>query len=287
MQTEYSSDDIAAGSSLQFLTYLCTSMVTFWTYDYGCSLHEEWTFLLQSRWTRVKGLYIITRHVPFFFLTTELYQHFTPNENSNKCWRLLDIYSCVAIISVACSECFFMLRTYALWNNNTIVLAAMLSAFLTLGVSSVVVGLMTDETSNVTISAIPGITGCYRTSTSVRVSIQFLLLFAFQLGLISLTLIRVIQCWRTDNGHLYAILVKHNIFYYASGLFLSAVNILISVLFSDSAYHSLFEDFECLILAILATRMHIHLWQTDRHQHDSDGLGMIYLSDMFPADRMA
>ncbi|KAG1719457.1 hypothetical protein EDB19DRAFT_1784544 [Suillus lakei] len=37
-------------------------------------------------------------------------------------------------------------------------------------------------------------------------------------GLVSLTLIRVIQSWRTAKGHLHAVLEKHNILYYACGL---------------------------------------------------------------------
>ncbi|KAG1859115.1 hypothetical protein C8R48DRAFT_714581 [Suillus tomentosus] len=71
-------------------------------------------------------------------------------------------------------------------------------------------------------------------------------------GLFFLTLIHVIQSWRTAKGHLYSILVKHNMFYYACGLresglhifpcpsvmivvpkVLSAMNVLIPLLFSD------------------------------------------------------
>ncbi|KAG2143658.1 hypothetical protein DEU56DRAFT_910784 [Suillus clintonianus] len=335
-KTEYSADNITAARSLQFLAYLCTSMAAFWTYDYACLLHEEWTFLLRSRWTKIKGLYIITRHAPFVFIVTELYrafgsstyladgeftycapEYFTPNENTNTCRMSLNVHSCFGIISIGCSECispsppisrapdlinlvFFVLRTYALWSNNRTILAAVLSAFLvsplTLStpkargecngqgtvVASIVVGFITVAASQVTTSAIPGLPACFRTSTSFM---QFLLLFAFQLGLITLTLIRAILSWRTNNGPLYANLVKHNISYYASVL--SAVNVLILMLFDGSAYHSLFEDFEVLILAILATRMHLHLWHIDRDARGSDAIEMTCLSDMVPAEPVA
>jgi len=33
----------------------------------------KWTFLLRSRWTNVKGLYIVTRYVPFLILIGNLY----------------------------------------------------------------------------------------------------------------------------------------------------------------------------------------------------------------------
>lgn len=61
------------------------------TYDYACALHEEvmirsvtisvwiltirrpkWEFLRRSRWTKVKALYIMTRHLPFFLIVMYL-----------------------------------------------------------------------------------------------------------------------------------------------------------------------------------------------------------------------
>ncbi|KAG2123078.1 hypothetical protein DEU56DRAFT_65296 [Suillus clintonianus] len=288
MQMEYSAEDIAAARSLQCLVYLCTSMAVFWTYDYACSLHEEWTFLFRSRWTKLYSAFGSSTHLPDGELTYRASEYFNPNENSDKCQMLIVIYSYFSMISVGCSELFFVLRTYALWNNNRIILVAMLSTFLAVAIASTVICFITVGTSQVTTSAIPGIPGCYRTSTSFNLNaIQFLLLFAFQLGLVCLTLLRVIQSWQTTNGPLYAILVKHNIFWYASGLFLSAMNILISIMFTHSAYHSLIEDFEFVVLTILATRMHLHVWQMDQDAHGSDALGMIYLFDMLPADLMA
>ncbi|KAG1738015.1 hypothetical protein EDB19DRAFT_2039769 [Suillus lakei] len=114
---------------------------------------------------------------------------------------------------------------------------------------------------------------------------SFILLFVFQLGLLSLTLIRVIQSWRSDNGPLYAILVKHNIFYYACGLFLSAINVLGPILSSDSTYNNFLENLQVFVISILATRMHLQLWNTDQHIRGSDALVYISMSGMSPADR--
>ncbi|KAG1800562.1 hypothetical protein EV424DRAFT_424103 [Suillus variegatus] len=127
---EYSTDDIAAARSLQFATYIYTSTATFWTYDYACSLHEEWTFLLRSHWSKMKGLYIVTRYLPFIILITDLYMSFTPNENPGKCGMLANISLGFGMILAICSECFFILRTYALWNRNRVLLTAILGTFL-------------------------------------------------------------------------------------------------------------------------------------------------------------
>ncbi|KAG2106197.1 uncharacterized protein F5147DRAFT_233079 [Suillus discolor] len=127
---EYSTNDIAAARSLQFATYMFMSIATIWTYDYACSFHEEWTFLLQSHWSKMKGLYVFTRYLPFIILAVDLCMSLTPNENSSTCRMLQNINSGLGIVVATFSECFFILRTYVLWDKNRILLVAMLSSLL-------------------------------------------------------------------------------------------------------------------------------------------------------------
>ncbi|KAG2043597.1 hypothetical protein BDR03DRAFT_1087759 [Suillus americanus] len=262
-------------------------MATFWTYDYICSLHEElkWTFLLRSRWTKVKALYITARHTPFLIATVSLYLAMAPNDNTNKCQMLMDIITSLSLISLTCSECFFVLRTYALWNKNIIILLAMLSTLFAVIVSTFIIGFTAAATSYSTGDAIPG---CRRNASSFSFSIPFILLSVFQLVLVSLTLVCVIQSWRSTKGPLYTILLKHNIFYYTCGLLLSTVNVLAPVLALPLFYFLFYflpEAFEVFILVILATRMHLHLWRIDQQVDNPDIAVWISMSDMSPTDR--
>ncbi|KAG2132904.1 uncharacterized protein EDB93DRAFT_890777 [Suillus bovinus] len=241
MQMEYSGVDISAATSLQRLGFIYMSMTTLWAYDYAYLSHEEWKFLRQARWTKVKALYIVTRYLPFFLITIYLCLNFTPNENPNKCRILINIYSSLSQISLICSECFFMLRTYALWNNNRIVLVGMLTTAFAMVVTSISIRFIIISTSYVTISGIPG---CSWSSSGVLYYTSFVFLLVFQLGLVSLTLTRAIQSWRSAKSPLQAILAKHNIFYYACGLFFSAANVLMPVLFPNSPYYTALEDFQ-------------------------------------------
>ncbi|KAG1854109.1 hypothetical protein C8R48DRAFT_722321 [Suillus tomentosus] len=315
----YSADDVAAAKSLQLLAYTSASMTTLWIYDYACSFHDELTFLLQSRWTKVKGLYVIARYLPFLVLVTYQYRvGLTPND-PNKC-RMVNniIYFCLSVISVACSEFLFLLRTYALWNNNGIVLAAMLSAFFVVAVASIIVDVVTVEVSHVAMNAVQGIRSCYETSSGVQAGTMFVLLFGFQLGIAFLTIIRAVQRWRAVNCPLYDVLVKHNIFYYTCGLRklgrmfpcspndgscsdsplnhqrsnadVVAENCIPPCLQSvctclripnHNTNHA--YSFEFYFLAILATRMHLFLWQTDQQTRGSGTLVHIPMSDVLPA----
>ncbi|KAG1809150.1 uncharacterized protein BJ212DRAFT_1484657 [Suillus subaureus] len=278
-------DDVDGDILNRFIpTYFCPPLNLFiQIYDYICSLHEEWTFLLWSRWTKVKVLYIIARYVPFLITTVHLYLAVAPDENTNKCQILVYIITSLGLISLTCSECLFVLRTYALWNKSKILLVAMLSSLFAVTVSSFIISFTSIIISYSTGSAIPG---CHQSFGSFSFFMPFTLMFVFQLVLVSLTLVRVIRSWRSARRPLYAILLKHNIFYYACGLFLSAVNVLVPLLpFFDSVSYFLPEGFETFILAILATRMHLHLWHMNQHVDGSDTIVWISMSDMSPADR--
>jgi hypothetical protein len=93
-----------------------------------------------------------------------------------------------------------------------------------------------------------------------------------------LTLIPAIQSWRINSRRLFVVLVKHNVFYYTCGFLLSLVNIFASLLLKY-AYDALFYDFQVMIVAILATRMHLYLWQMNRHPYRSGALVRIPISD--------
>jgi len=276
----------AAGRSLQILAYIYTSMATFWAYEYVCSLQQEWMFLHRSRWTKVKGLYILTRYVPFLLLITNLYTCLVPYNNPGKCRTWVNICSGFSIILGICSQSFFILRTCALWNNNRIVVVSMLLVSIAFVASSISISFAATATAPFATSHIPGIAGCYQVTSSVQLFIPFLLYFALALGLMALTLIRAIKSWQTTNGHLYVILLKHNISYYACGLLFSVTNIFTSLLL-HYAYHAMLHDLQFIVLAILATSMHRHLWQMDLHTHVSDANVRFLLSEFSSADRMA
>ncbi|KAG2050094.1 hypothetical protein BDR06DRAFT_659121 [Suillus hirtellus] len=253
---EYPTGDIAAARSLQLAPYIYTSITTIW-----------WTFLIRSHWSKMKGLYIVTRYLPFIILAMDLYMSFTPNENSSECGVLQNINSGLSIVIVIFSECFFILRTYVLWDRNRIVLAVMLSNLLFFLIASFTIVFVVGIPAAYATSPIQGITGCYLSSTIFLYFIPFLLLSVFQLGLMILTLIRAIQNWRTNTSRLYVVLVNHNISYYACGLLFTVANIFTSGF--QYSYHSVLYDFQLIVLAILATRMHLHLWRTNRHSHGS------------------
>ncbi|KAG2139581.1 uncharacterized protein EDB93DRAFT_1252996 [Suillus bovinus] len=273
---EYSTEDIAAARSLQFTSYIYTSMATFWTYDYACSLDEEWTFLLRSQWTKMKGLYIVARYLPFILLATDLYLTFIPNENPGKCRMLDSISSGIGMLLVICSEWFFILRTYALWNNNKILLVALVSAFSSFLVASIIIAFATTVPAAHATSAVPGITGCYRSSTNYKLFIPFLLFSVFELGLLILTHTCHTKLADTPKSYVRCPTKPQHILLCMRFSVLDSEHLHIAV--SPRFLPDYFGRF--MILVILATRMHLHLWQTNRHGRGSVAFTDIPMSDI-------
>ncbi|KAG1895854.1 uncharacterized protein F5891DRAFT_1193668 [Suillus fuscotomentosus] len=81
-----------------------------------------------------------------------------------------------------------------------------------------------------------------------------------------LTLIRAIQNWRINQSRLYVVLVNHNILCMR---FSALGNEHLRIAAPPGLLPILFFNFQFTILAILATRMHLHLWQVNQHPHGS------------------
>ncbi|KAG0703281.1 hypothetical protein DFH29DRAFT_1042951 [Suillus ampliporus] len=282
-------------------------MAAFWTYDYACSLQQEVMKLFMislgfhidhntlfkvdvpTSITLDQGKRPVYRYAIRALSALhrssiyELHSQREPGEMPDAGQYLLRYISFprdIHAFLIPFIQAFLSSGTYALWSNNRFVLAAMVAGFLAAVVASIITTFAATTTAPFATSAIPGITGCL---DSVDLLIPFIFLFLFELGLMSLTLVPAIQSWRMSNGPLYAILVKHNIFYYACVF--SAANLL-TLLLLRYQYHAMFQDFQCIILAILATRMHLHLWNVDRHLHASGAFVCISLPDMSPVDRV-
>ncbi|KAJ8580927.1 hypothetical protein M405DRAFT_885930, partial [Rhizopogon salebrosus TDB-379] len=95
VEAQYSPEAITAAMSLQIYTVslilvdpvAVDNLITIVPPVQIRFVLSEWTFLLGSRWIKVKGLYIVTQYVPFLFFIGHIYMDFI-NENPDKCQML-------------------------------------------------------------------------------------------------------------------------------------------------------------------------------------------------------
>ncbi|KAG2140573.1 hypothetical protein DEU56DRAFT_797443 [Suillus clintonianus] len=247
--------------TLQFRDYFFVSLAVFWVYDCFLTLDQEISLIHRPPWKKGRILYVTTRYLPAFLLCIHIYMNHLQNEHFVTCKSLRSMWYVPAALCIAGAEGIFVLRTYALWGNKKSILALMLSTVLCLAISDVV--MTTAISSRLEFQLSSGGGGCYSLSHNKLEGVPWALLVAFELEIIVLTMIRVYWAYRERGCRLLDILLQHNIFYFGTGLTLSAFNILAQQYLSYN-YSNMFGTFQIVMHSIVVTRMHLQFCSTSQ-----------------------
>ncbi|KAG1820103.1 hypothetical protein EV424DRAFT_1556337, partial [Suillus variegatus] len=163
---------------IQSQNYFFASLVASWVYDCFLILDQEVSLIHRPRWSKGTILYITTRYMPVLMLSVHLCMNYLPNENIVTCKIIQLMWYCTAASCITGAEGIFILRTYALWGQKKSILALMLSTGLCLTILNVVI-----------LSDIGG--GCYSLSHDTKAAYNWLLIAAFELEIMVLTMICV------------------------------------------------------------------------------------------------
>ncbi|KAH7930236.1 hypothetical protein BV22DRAFT_1055566 [Leucogyrophana mollusca] len=292
MGSLYDPDDIAIGTTLLSLNYaygesssshehilfselntknIEVSIATIWVYDYIITLADEITFISNSKWRKVKMLYILCRYLPFLLIGLNTYQVLQPEVELDMCQTYDELNSWLEGVILVSSECMFILRTYAIWERNRRILTVLLCSFFAILIPVVYVMINYDSSTVVTSPPVPNISSCYNAGQSHVIVVAYILLVVAELEILLFTLYRAIRHFRHPRGgsHLMNILIQHNIFYFSCGLIFSLLVILTIALLPDP-YGDMTSNLQVAIHALLVTRMHLELWKSDRAQIDID-----------------
>ncbi|KAG1832575.1 hypothetical protein DFJ58DRAFT_847997 [Suillus subalutaceus] len=88
------------------------------TTSYYVCLTRQITFLVESRWGFCTFLYLTCSHLPFVFLILNLLVVLQPDVPISLCRTYNIINTYIGISTVACAECIFILRAYAVWERE-------------------------------------------------------------------------------------------------------------------------------------------------------------------------
>ncbi|KIJ66648.1 hypothetical protein HYDPIDRAFT_26084 [Hydnomerulius pinastri MD-312] len=262
----------------------------------------EIAFILQAKWGKVKLLYLLCRYLPFVLLALDSFQVLQPTLPMSKCETYYELNSWLEGITLVSSECMFILRTYAIWERNRRVLLILMCSFFAFLIPVIFIMTKYDSSTIITEPPVPNITSCYNAGQNDVIVVAYVLLVVAELGMACLhffqifpiysriaeillfTLYRSIKHYQDHGGRsqLLHILIQHNIFYFACGLFFSLL-VILSIAFlpvclafntgflmiSDIStikdpYGDMTSNLQVTIHALLVTRMHLDLWKADR-----------------------
>ncbi|KAG1841562.1 hypothetical protein DFJ58DRAFT_73326 [Suillus subalutaceus] len=235
-------------------------LVTIVVYDFVTNLGDELNYLLSSRMTLAKGLFLGCRYTPFVICALHARMDLSPSVEG--CPGLVESNILLLGIVLLCAECVFILRTYALWNCDRRVRIALLVSYLGFFCGMTILVVASGLQSNIANFA----PGCY-TSTSVSavfILAPYIFLLLLEIEIVGLTLYRMIRHYRATRCRLLTLLAQYSVGYIVAGLLFTIVNIA-TICFVPGDYGPMLEGSQIVAQGLLATRMQLDLWRLNRH----------------------
>lgn len=251
--------------------YVYVVLISLWSYDYILCLPDVVTYLVESRWGFCTFLHLTTSHLPFVSLIFLLLVGFQLDASIPLCRTYDMINTYVAMLTIACAEGIFVVRTYAVWERERwmavcAVVGAIVHAVPTIIYMHEFIFLVPEP------CWIPGITKYMDAKARSRISVVYSLIIVAELEILLFLLYRTIQSCRTwgIGNRLMASLLRQNLLYCGCGFAFSLSVILTSIFLPFPIAHVLAEC-QVVVQSIMVTRMHRDFWRSDR-LHASHGI---------------
>ncbi|KAG1847648.1 hypothetical protein DFJ58DRAFT_797256 [Suillus subalutaceus] len=229
------------------------------------ALWQEATFLAQANKNVAKFLYIGARYMPLLIAVpglicehiSILYDIFSLTRD---CQSIGDLATAFGMIAAFCAESIFVLRTCAMWEVKHLLRQVMF--VIVAGIT--VTGLIMFTFVPGQYVFVPDVPTCktLQVAKEQRLLVAFLALLTLELILVIFTAIRAVKNYRSTSRPLLTLLLTHHMFYYGCGFLFSIINVLCVALF-EYEYAAVLFNPQIMMHAILTTRMHYRLWESE------------------------
>ncbi|EJD00468.1 uncharacterized protein FOMMEDRAFT_169913 [Fomitiporia mediterranea MF3/22] len=241
--------DLIAGTIAAFSALL--------VYDvFFVTFYKEVLLIWPSRWNFVKILFFLNRYLPF--VDTFLSLHLLTGKSTDRgCLLGFQTVTWLIVIGIIISEMILMVRTYAIWGQNRIILYILI--FMSAGVFIPGIIVTQFEVQSFAYVAMPR--GCSQSKpASSIIFVAFLLLILCETTIVAMTLIRARQHYisREIRSPLIKQLYKDGLFYYVYLLTFSIVNV-ITALAAPPAFANWLTTPQRVVHSLLCTRVLLHI----------------------------
>ncbi|KLO18884.1 hypothetical protein SCHPADRAFT_885781 [Schizopora paradoxa] len=214
----HSSWRVAAGVTVQF-------------YDTAINLADERAFIWRQPWSIGKTMYLLTRYSVFIDSVLILWYQFYPGNTIKSCQTLYIVASWFMTSGIILCETILILRTYAIWGKNKLVLAYMASVQTVAIILSVY--FMHESIKSTTFISLvsPSIITCLPVLGNNRMLIVYCCIMVAESNVLFLSLYRGFTQWKRDSTPLVRVLYRDAI---------SLANaVIVSELFNSPFYYIL------------------------------------------------
>lgn len=249
--------------------YPYVALTVLWLYDYILSIPDTVEFIVESRWGLGMFLYLACSHLPFAFVSLNMFVVFQPDAPLPLCrsYGIANIY--IWFLLMFFVESIFILRAYAVWERgrwHAIFVIVSIIAYLV----PTIICLWEFDSSVSGECWIPGIFGYLNTKASSKVYVLYCLLAIIELQILFLLLYRAVKSHggREIDNHLIRGLMQHNLLYFSCS-FAFTLGVVLTTIFSPFPFAHVVANYQIVVQAVLVTQMHRDFWRSNRASRDT------------------
>lgn len=239
----------------QTVHYLHVASACLFFYDHLTTVADEIALIWRAPWSTGKVLFIASRYIawPEFLVSLSIELFEGPE---GRCYSAFVYISWSIVAGITVAETVLVLRTWAIWGGRRIVVLGL--AFLLLVITAVNAWIMVEYAKRTRVTQLPGIVGCVVTSSSHTIGLAWINISAFEFVIVSMTVAKGIEHFRSSSSTLLASLYRDGILYYVFLLAVSLAN-MIFVISAPAEYIVLLAELQRAFHAILSCRIILNL----------------------------
>ncbi|KLO12398.1 hypothetical protein SCHPADRAFT_941236 [Schizopora paradoxa] len=241
-------------------------------YDVIINLSEEIELIWLYRWSFGKVIYILTRYSVFVDAVVILFYSFSAELAVKSCHVPYDLAVCSIIIGIAICQCVLVVRTYAIWERKTIVLAYLCIIQGASFAIKAVIAVQTLKSNTFIHSPEPTIAACISSLSTRNTFISYCVDVGFEFRItppeiLCLSLYKGFFQWRSISTPLAHTIYRDGFIYFVVMFCISLADVVVTTKMFNSPYSAVVIVVQLVFHSIFATRIIINLRKVVAEKH--------------------
>jgi hypothetical protein len=243
------------GRAVQTYGNLTVASAAVLVYDCCITFGLEVELIWKAKFSVVTMLYLLSRYLAIFATSVTMYFYFGPAVPTSVCSYLDRVSAWSLLICIGVAHLILLVRTYALWFKNKIVLYGLLLLFsVAFGIDCWIMALFMSSRTFAP-SPLPIWPGCFPSSNSSVGIYDYVTVIIYECVILFLTLISGYKRFRHSATPLLTILYRDGVLFFSLLFALSLGNVLTLVIGTPKAYLTTLQS---VFHSMLSTRILLH-----------------------------
>ncbi|KLO09660.1 hypothetical protein SCHPADRAFT_1000121 [Schizopora paradoxa] len=235
--------------------YTFLSAIVLLLYDAVINLSDEISLIWRQRWSFGKVLYIVTRYGCFIDAAVALLYGFSASLSIESCRAVYQIANWMMTFGVHICQVVLILRTYAIWDRNRVLLAYLCTVQLGAIIASIILLYFSNRSVVFVPSPSPALVSCVPILRDNKLFIDYCLVLVVESNFLIILLVKGISQWRIKSTPLVHALYRDGIVYFVVLFSVSLINVIFVERAFNTPYFYIATEHQRVFISIFASRL--------------------------------